>query len=183
MNWKERSFIPILYCNTYSLHQLSDNSVICVTLSGTVHWMDGTEPTDLVVLFNENLDKNENMEIVASDCIKQSGADGVTILVTCWVIFDQFWMPKRYFAAMFKATADYKFVLSYKQELDNIPSYTRITVEAAVANNRQCWLIFTASRAARLFVLQPLSLLVEEIDSVGDIYPGLDLGDLPGSAI
>lgn len=44
--------------------------------------------------------------------------------------------------------------LGYKLELDNIPSYTRITVEAAVANNRQCWLIFTASRAARLFVLQ-----------------------------
>uniref|UniRef100_A0A0R3QI21 ANAPC4_WD40 domain-containing protein n=1 Tax=Brugia timori TaxID=42155 RepID=A0A0R3QI21_9BILA len=30
---------------------------------------------------------------------------------------------------------------------------------------------------------QPVSLDVEEIDSVGDIYPGLDLGDLPGSAI
>lgn len=29
-----------------------------------------------------------------------------------WVLFDQFWMPKRYFAAMFKVTADFKFILS-----------------------------------------------------------------------
>ncbi|EJW74125.1 hypothetical protein WUBG_14969 [Wuchereria bancrofti] len=84
---------------------------------------------------------------------------------------------------MFKTTTNCKFSLSYKLELDNVPSYTRITAEAAVANNRHCWLIFTASRAARLFVVQPVSLEVEEIESVGDIYPGLDLGDLPGSAI
>ncbi|KAL3986100.1 hypothetical protein ACH3XW_41345 [Acanthocheilonema viteae] len=183
MNWKERSFIPVLCCNTYSLHQLSDHSVICVTLSGKVHWTDNTEPADLVVLFNESLDNNENLEIVASDCAKQSGSDDIAILVTCWVLFDQFWAPKRYFAALFRATANYKFVLKYKLELDNVPSYTRITAEAVVANNRHCWLIFTASRAARLFVVQPVSLSVEEIDSVGDIYPELDLGDLPGSAI
>ncbi|VDO51057.1 unnamed protein product, partial [Onchocerca flexuosa] len=30
---------------------------------------------------------------------------------------------------------------------------------------------------------QPISLAIEEIESVGDIYPGLDLGDLPGSVI
>ncbi|KAK6109212.1 hypothetical protein QQG55_35110 [Brugia pahangi] len=160
-----------------------EHNVICVTLSGKVHWTNDTEPTDLVVLFNENLDNGENLEIVASDYTKQSGSDDVAVLVTCWVLFDQFWLPKRYFAAMFKITADCKFSLSYKLELDNVPSYTRITAEAAVANNRHCWLIFTASRAARLFVVQPVSLEVEEIDSVGDIYPGLDLGDLPGSAI
>ncbi|CAG9537153.1 unnamed protein product [Cercopithifilaria johnstoni] len=183
MNWKERSFIPVLCCNTYSLHQLSDLSVICVTFCGKVHWMDNTEPTDLVVLFNESLDDNENLEIVASDCTKQNSSDDVAILVTCWVLFDQFWMPKRHFAAVFKATANYKFILCYKLELDNVPSYTRITAEAAVANNGHCWLIFTASRAVRLFVVQPVTLSVEEVDSVGDIYPGLDLGDLPGSAI
>lgn len=32
-------------------------------------------------------------------------------------------------------------------------------------------------------VLQPSTLEVDEIESIGDIYPGLDLGDLPGSAI
>ncbi|KAM3716101.1 Coiled-coil domain-containing protein [Dirofilaria immitis] len=183
MKWKERHFIPVPCCNTYSLHQLSDYSVICVSLSGKVHWTNDTEPTDLVVLFNQNLDNNENLEIVASDCAKHNHNDCIAILVTCWVLFDQMWMPKRYFAAMFKATADRKFVLSYKLELDNVPSYTRITAEAAIANNRHCWLIFTASRAARLFVIQPISLAIEEIESVGDIYPGLDLGDLPGFAI
>lgn len=34
-----------------------------------------------------------------------------------------------------------------------------------------------------VFFFQPLSLAVEEVDSIGDIYPGLDLGDLPGSVI
>ncbi|VDM92259.1 unnamed protein product [Onchocerca ochengi] len=160
-----------------------NRSVICVSLSGKVHWANGAEPTDLAVLFNESLDNNENLEIVASDFAELSGTDGLTILVTCWVLFDQFWMPKRYFAAMFKATADCKFVLNYKLELDNVPSYTRITAEAAVASNRCCWLIFTTSSAARLFIIQPTSLTIEEVESVGDIYPGLDLGDLPGSVI
>lgn len=62
-----------------------DNSVICVTLSGKVHWTDDVEPTDLVVLFNENVDDTENLEIVASDCAKYNGSD-VAILVT-WFSF------------------------------------------------------------------------------------------------
>uniref|UniRef100_A0A915PV15 Uncharacterized protein n=1 Tax=Setaria digitata TaxID=48799 RepID=A0A915PV15_9BILA len=151
--------------------------------SETVHWMNDAEPVDLLALLNEYLDDNENLEIVATDCARKNDSDAIAFLVTCWVLFDQFWMPKRYFAAMFKATTDYKFILNYKLELDHVPSYTRVTAEAAVASNRHCWLIFTASRAARLFVVQPISLVVEEIESIGDIYPGLDLGDLPGSAI
>lgn len=171
------------YCNTYSLHRVSGDNVICVSLPGKVYWMDGTETTDLRELFDENLSDNENLEVVASDCAKQHDSNDLAFLVTCWVLFDEYWMPKRYFAAMFKAISDSKFILSYKMELDNVPSFTRVTAEAAIADNRHCWLIFTASRAARLFVVQPTSLAIEEIESVGDIYPGLDLGDLPGCAI
>lgn len=175
--------MPVPHCNTYSLHQNSDSSIICVTLFGEVYWMNGTAPTDLRKLFDEKLSENENLEVVASDCAKQQGSSNIAFLVTCWVIFDECWIPKRYFSAMFKATADSRFVLNYKLELDNVPSYTRVTAEAAVANNRHCWLVFTASRAPRLFVIQPTSLAVEEIELIGDIYPGLDLGDLPGCAI
>lgn len=75
------------FLHLFFIENFSDDSVICVTLSGKVHWADGTEPTDLVVLFNENLDDNENLEIVASDCTKQSGSDGVTILVTWFLLF------------------------------------------------------------------------------------------------
>lgn len=64
----------------------SDHSVICVTLSGKVHWSNDTEPTDLVILLNESLDNNENLEIVASDCTKQSGSNDVAVLVT-WFVF------------------------------------------------------------------------------------------------
>lgn len=51
--------------------------------------MNDIEPTDLVVLFNEIVDKNENLEIVASDCTKQSGSDVVAVLVT-WFSFSAF---------------------------------------------------------------------------------------------
>ncbi|VDM97665.1 unnamed protein product [Thelazia callipaeda] len=161
----------------------ANRSIICVSLCGKVCWMNDAEPVDLRALLDEGFDENENLEVVTSDCAKRNDSDDISFLVTCWVLFDHLWLPKRYFAVIFKAIDNQRFVLCHKLELDNVPSFTRVTAEAAIADNRHCWLIFTASRAARLFVVQPVSLAVEEIESVGDIYPGLDLGDLPGSAI
>ncbi|VDK64558.1 unnamed protein product [Anisakis simplex] len=74
-------------------------------------------------------------------------------------------------------------VLGHKLELEYPPTFTRLRAESSITNNSYCWLIFTSSRAARLFLVEPSSVKVEEVDSIGDIYPGLDLGDLPGSAI
>ncbi|KHN81693.1 hypothetical protein Tcan_07175 [Toxocara canis] len=132
MDWAERMFIPVPYCNTYSLHQVlgaPGTGMMCVTLFGRVHWLDEKSTSNLCELIDEELDEG------------------------C------------------------------KFSLKNPPTFTRLTAETAIANNRHCWLIFTSSRAARLFLVEPSSVTVEEVDSIGDIYPGLDLGDLPGSAV
>ncbi|VDN35474.1 unnamed protein product [Gongylonema pulchrum] len=154
-------------------------------MSGKVYWARSSEMviTDLHDLLDEKISGEETLEIVASDCARRRESNDIAFLVTCWILFDEHWEPKRHFAALFKATSEPGFVLSYKLELDSVPSYTRVTGETAVADNRHCWLIFTTSRAAQLLAIHPTSLEVEDIESVGDIFPGLDLGDLPGSAV
>lgn len=45
-------------------------------------------------------------------------------------------------------------IIGCKFELLNPPTFTRVTAESAIADNHHCWLIFTASRAARLFLVK-----------------------------
>uniref|UniRef100_A0A915C9I6 Uncharacterized protein n=1 Tax=Parascaris univalens TaxID=6257 RepID=A0A915C9I6_PARUN len=186
MDWTERMFLPVPYCNTYSLHQIvgaPGSGVMCVTLFGGIYWLDEKNSTNLSRLIDEKLDEGASAEVVASDCAAHPDSDILAIFATCWVIYEKHCMPIRYFAALFKISTDLSFTLEYKFELLNPPTFTRITAESAITGNRYCWLIFTASRAARLFLVKASSITVEEVDSIGDIYPGLDLGDLPGSAV
>ncbi|VDM44902.1 unnamed protein product [Toxocara canis] len=141
--------------------------MMCVTLFGRVHWLDEKSTSNLCELIDEELDEGASTELVASDCAAHPDRDILAFLAT-WLL---------------EILCESLTVSGCKFSLKNPPTFTRLTAETAIANNRHCWLIFTSSRAARLFLVEPSSVTVEEVDSIGDIYPGLDLGDLPGSAV
>ncbi|VDK23849.1 unnamed protein product [Anisakis simplex] len=85
MDWVERMFIPVPYCNTYSLHQVPGapgTGVMCVTLFGHAHWLDDRITSNLRELLNETLDEGCSIELVASDCATYSDGDVLAFLAT-----------------------------------------------------------------------------------------------------
>ncbi|VDN54690.1 unnamed protein product [Dracunculus medinensis] len=161
----------------------TETFVLCISVFGDVVWIDGVGNSNLTKLIKQPLREGELMELVASDFALNPDPKILAFLVSCWVIFDDRYRPIRYFAALFKILSDRSFDLVHEFPLENPPTFTKVIAESQTVKDRNCWLIFTSSQAARLYLIDPLSLAVEEVDSIGDIYPGLDLGDLPGSVI
>lgn len=87
------------------------------------------------------------------------------------------------------------FILGQKFELKNAPTFCRLTTTSPMDSDHLYWLIFSHSRGVQAYSIlvstnsfidynfQPQSKSVEPVVSIGDIFPVLEIGDLPGSAI
>uniref|UniRef100_A0A0N5AE72 PHTB1_N domain-containing protein n=1 Tax=Syphacia muris TaxID=451379 RepID=A0A0N5AE72_9BILA len=185
--WKELSFVPLQFCNTYGLHYIQGgrgSGVFCTTIGGEVVWVDDpSHPVKLNGLFNEEIGPNEVLELIAADSARHTEDDCIGILATCWIVNDEMYLPQRYFGALFKIKKDFSFVLGWKDSLKTKPTFTRVTEVTPLAQNRRCILIFTNACCVNLFTIEQKSAKVCATEIVGDIFPGLDLQDLSGATI
>ncbi|VDD96166.1 unnamed protein product [Enterobius vermicularis] len=187
MMWKEQSFIPLQFCNTYSLHHVEGgrgNGILCTTTGGEAVWIDDPDhPVKLYDILNEKTALTETLELIAGDSASHCEDDCIGILATCWIVNDEFFLPQRYFGALFKIKKDSSFTLGWKDSLKTKPTFTRVTEVTPLAQNRRCILIFTNACCVNLFTIEQKSAKVSATEIVGDIFPGLDLQDLSGATI
>lgn len=188
--WELMEFTPVPFCNTYSLHILGAKNnllIITVDINGHIHWLEKALCTDLKeYLAEDSAHENFSLELVASDTALFA-SEGY--LATCWVVYDRLFAPARYFAAFFRFSQSPEVEMWKKFDLESAPTYTRLTTTSPMDTNQLYWLIFSYSRGVQAFSILPnTSKLdaheqVQPVDSIGDIFPVLDIGKLPGSAI
>jgi hypothetical protein len=191
-DWELTLFKAIPFCNTYSLHILSPDLmkmpiIIVIDIYGTVHWVTkgGTTPmAELMPLLNEKKGqcKDGLLELVASDTALLTDSENEFYIASCWVINDESFVPEKYFAAFFKVS-DGKPELWKKIELTNAPTLCRLTMTSPLRSNELYFLVFSHSIEARTFSINHSKKTLENIELIGDVFPVLDIGSLPGAAI
>uniref|UniRef100_A0A915D6R8 Uncharacterized protein n=1 Tax=Ditylenchus dipsaci TaxID=166011 RepID=A0A915D6R8_9BILA len=191
-DWELIEFTPVPFCNTYSLHilpktNLSDIDITtsAVDINGHIHWLDKAICTDLKEHLEEDSNhENFSLELVASDTsLFAFDKYKFGYLATCWVVYDRLFAPARYFAVFFRFSNDLKVEMWKKFDLENAPTYTRLTTTSPMDTNQLYWLIFSYSKGVQAFSILPNTKEVQPVESIGDIFPVLDIGGLPGSAI
>uniref|UniRef100_A0AC34G509 Uncharacterized protein n=1 Tax=Panagrolaimus sp. ES5 TaxID=591445 RepID=A0AC34G509_9BILA len=158
--------------------------IIVIDIYGTVHWVTKGTSIELMPLLNEKKGhlKDGLLELVASDTSLIKGKTDDFYVASCWVINDEFFVPIKYFAAFFKIT-DGEAELWKKFDLTNAPTYCRLTMTSPLHSNELYFLIFSHSIEARTFAINHSEKSLESIESIGDVFPVLDVGSLPGAAI
>lgn len=179
--------MPLQFCNTYGLHYVEGgrkSGILCTTIGGEAVWVDDpSKPVKLYSLLDEKVGDCEILELIAADSASHCEDDCIGILATCWIVNNEFYIPQRYFGALFKIKKDYSFTMGWKDSLKTKPTFTRVTEVTPLAQNRRCILIFTNACCVNLFTIEQKSAKVSATEIVGDIFPGLDLQDLSGATI
>jgi len=67
--------------------------------------------------------------------------------------------------------------------VESAPTYTRLTTTSPMDANQLYWLIFSYSRGVQAFSINPCTNSVDIVECIGDIFPVLEIGGMPGSAI
>ncbi|KAI1706793.1 KICSTOR complex protein kaptin [Ditylenchus destructor] len=156
-----------------------------VDINGLVHWLEKQICIDLKEYLHEDETLEPfSLELVASDSSQFAhSSENLGCLATCWVVYDRLFAPERYFAAIFQFSQDLKVNMITKFAIDNAPTYTRLTTTSPLDTNQLYWLIFSYSRGVQAFSVNNQLNAVELVEHIGDIFPVLDIGDLPGSAV
>ncbi|KAE9550042.1 hypothetical protein FO519_006743 [Halicephalobus sp. NKZ332] len=130
--------------------------------------------------------KDGSIELVASDTALPIGqsSDGEFYLATCWVVYDDYYVPDRYFAAFYKIdSVKNEAELWQKFPISNAPTFCRLTKTSPIATDELYWLIFSHSKGVQAFSIDSNTKNIEPLDQIGDVFPVLEIGTLPGSAI
>jgi len=198
IEWEEGPFVSVPLCNTYSLHGIverdpidkDDVVVAVITLTGKALLInsDGNVQVEVNLkdLLNENLDQGHDLELVASDSANRSSSNNLMLIATCWIVQDALYKLVRYIAATFRISNDFKATLGCRFDLEKPPTYCRLALagpSTTFVGHHHVWLIFSAMNDVQCYSVTTETGECELLSSVGDVYPELDLGSLPGSAI
>lgn len=67
--------------------------------------------------------------------------------------------------------------------MKDAPTYTRLTTTSPMDTNHPYWLIFSYNKGVQAHAVQHVEQATRPVESIGDIFPVLEIGDLPGSAV
>uniref|UniRef100_A0A914UV27 Uncharacterized protein n=1 Tax=Plectus sambesii TaxID=2011161 RepID=A0A914UV27_9BILA len=193
LQWAEKHFSAVLNCNTYGLHVVEQNGqskTLVSTWEGRLiifgEEQEILSEMDLLNTLDESIESNQYLEMVTADsaAIVTSLDDqgDLAFFATCWVVCETSGNSVRFLAALFRVRNDGVNLVT-KLNLPTPPTYCRLTGTSSLTNGLHVWLIFTAARAVRCITIEPTTGANCEIESIGDIYPELELGALPGATL
>lgn len=141
-----------------------------VDINGHLHCVNSDLNIELMPLLKEEKAslRDGSIELVASDTALPIGrsSDGEFYLATCWVSYDDLYMPDRYFVAFYKIdSVENNAELWQTFSISNAPTFCRLTKTSPIATDELYWLIFSHSKGVQAFSIDASFLLGVTIDN------------------
>uniref|UniRef100_A0A7E4V2X3 WD_REPEATS_REGION domain-containing protein n=1 Tax=Panagrellus redivivus TaxID=6233 RepID=A0A7E4V2X3_PANRE len=183
----EVEFAPIPDCNGYSMRAVNSDpnkppAVLVIDVYGDMHWVNRKFHVELMPLIDEptGSKRDGTVEVVASD-ITADVVGRYFSVATCWVVNDDYLVPKYYFAAFFKVEYNGSVKLWHKFTLNNAPTFTRLTISSPTDPDSPYWLIFCHNTRTQAYALDYQKETIEQVEGIGDVFPVLEIETPPGA--
>uniref|UniRef100_A0AC34QXT5 Uncharacterized protein n=1 Tax=Panagrolaimus sp. JU765 TaxID=591449 RepID=A0AC34QXT5_9BILA len=162
--------------------------ILVVDIFGKVLNILDQSEVELLPFLNETkgVAKDGSVELVASDSSLPIGEIKTSefYLSTCWVVYDDHFIPERYFAAFFKIIIEKNKMIAnlwQKFPISTAPTFCRLTKTSPIATDELYLLIFSCTIGVQAFSIDSESQKIDLLENIGDVFPVFEIRTLPGA--